>query len=389
MTLQPLVRDRADAKIGGVCGALARSSGLDPLLVRIGFALLAVVTGGVAILGYFVLWGLTPSRETGVEPLRQWLPFTRTWSPTALVIVVLAASLTLGGVFTGSGPGPLVLLLIVWLLLRNGSRRRTPPPQPVFEPRTPFERLARAWEQRLANVDAGRPVDWAPEYDDPDPHGLYSAPSDVVGSSVHRRHGRRSWFGVLVGVGAVWFACGALGSLGVTVPPLAWASASLAVLALTLVWSARPSRAALGRPPLLATVTVLTGLLTAGLLVTTVVGGASPQRLMISNSTPSPIAVGAAELAIGEHLLDYTTTPVLADSEVEYSMMLGEVTVVVPATGNVVVNTWVDAGEIATPGSSAEGFNIHDSWRRTEVPDAPTLTINVRLSAGDVRVVEP
>ncbi|QIK73037.1 PspC domain-containing protein [Propioniciclava coleopterorum] len=96
MTLQPLVRDRADAKIGGVCGALARSSGLDPLLVRIGFALLAVVTGGVAILGYFVLWGLTPSRETGVEPLRQWLPFTRTWSPTALVIVVLAASLTLG-----------------------------------------------------------------------------------------------------------------------------------------------------------------------------------------------------------------------------------------------------------------------------------------------------
>ena len=45
---------------------------------------------------------------------------------------------------------------------------------------------------------------------------------------------------------------------------------TLAVLALALLWSARPARAARGRPPLLATVTVLTALMTAGLLVGTV-----------------------------------------------------------------------------------------------------------------------
>lgn len=384
-----MVRDRTDAKIGGVCAALARSAGLDPLLVRIGFAILAVLTGGAAVLGYLALWGLTPLRHTGQVPLRNLLPFTRTWSPTALVAVVIVSCLVLGALVTGSGPGTLIVMLLVLVLLRNGSTRTptAPPPRPA--PTTPFERLAQAWEARLENVDAGRPVDWVPEFSDPDPYGIYS-PAQVVGSSVHRRSGRRSWFGVLVGVGALWFGFALSGSLGFPIPPLAWVSGTLAVLALALVWSARPSRAALGRPPMLATVTVLTGLLTAGMLTTHLTIGTIPvERLTFSSGAPVVATAGAIELGAGDQFLDFSTVAVTETSEVSYDMLAGEVVLLPPATGNVVINTGVDVGEVTSPATHHEGLSVVDTWQRTDDPDAPTLTINVKVGVGEVRVVAP
>lgn len=390
MTLEPLVRDRADAMIGGVCGALARGSRLDPLLVRIGFVVLAVVTGGVAVVGYLALWGLTPSRATGEAPLLRWFPFIRSWTPTALVLVVLGACLVVGAAATGSGPGIAIPLLLLWWLMRSRTPQRTPAPAPHPEPRTPFERLAVAWEQRLANVDAGRPVDWVPQFEDPDPHGLATASVPVVGSSVHRRRGRRSWFGVLVGVGVVWFACGLAAALGVSVGPLAWTSATLAVLAAALVFSARPSRAALGRPPLLATVTVLTGLLTASLLIGSALSTAFPQHRIVTGFSPAaPLTSGATDLGFGDYTLDYTGVPVTESSEVSYDLAVGDLELTVPATGNVVVTTSVGIGSIDTPGNQREGINVSDAFRRVEDPDGPTLTIDVRLRTGEVRVIEP
>lgn len=390
MTLEPLVRDRADAVFGGVCGALARGSGLDPLLVRIGFVVLAVVTGGVAVVGYLALWGLTPSRATGEAPLLRWFPFVRDWTPTALVLVVLGGSLVVGALATGSGPGIVIPLLLLWWLMRNRTPQRTPPPAPRTEPRTPFERLAFAWEQRLANVDAGRPVDWVAPFEDPDPHGLYRTPAPVVGSSVHRRRGRRSWFGVLVGVGAAWFACGLAGVLGVTVSPLAWTSATLAVLAAALIWSARPSRAALGRPPLLATVTVLTGLLTASLLIGSALTAAFPQQRIASGFvSTAPLTSGATDLGFGEYVLDYTDVPVTDTTTVTYDLTVGDLAVTVPESGNVVVTTSVGIGSIHGPSSQLEGINLTDAFRRIENPDEPTLTIDLRLRTGEVRVIEP
>ena len=36
-----------------------------------------------------------------------------------------------------------------------------------------------------------------------------------------------------------------------------------------------------------------------------------------------------------------------------------------------------------------EGINVSDAFRRVEDPDGPTLTIDVRLRTGEVRVIEP
>lgn len=388
MTLEPLVRDRDRAVIGGVSGAVARSAGLDPQLVRIGFVLLALFTGGVGVFGYLALWGLTPSRTDGLVPLRRWLPFTRTWSPFALVASVLGACLILGSILTGSGVGTIIVVLLVITLLRgSGYRRTASAPVPRPEPRTPFERLSLDWDQRLTNVDSGLPAEWDP---DATASSLsVSLPADVVGSPVHRRVGRRSWFGVLIGVGLVWFACTGLTMLGVEVPVLAWTSGTLAVLAIALVNSARPARAALGRPPLLATVTVLTALMTASLLVSDVASQAWGAKAQVSTGPAPAVTSGLTDLSLGEHTLDFTDTPIEADSEVTYDMLAGEITLRVPRTGNVVVTSTVDAGNINGLIGDHEGMHLSETWRRIDDPTQPTLTIHLRLRAGEITVVQP
>lgn len=48
--------DRANGKIAGVCGGIARYIGMDPLIVRIIFAVGAVAGFGSFILIYLAIW---------------------------------------------------------------------------------------------------------------------------------------------------------------------------------------------------------------------------------------------------------------------------------------------------------------------------------------------
>ncbi len=61
-----LMRSRTDVIIGGVCAGLGNYLGLDPILVRIFFVLLAIV-GGSGVLVYLILWVIMP-REDQVTP---------------------------------------------------------------------------------------------------------------------------------------------------------------------------------------------------------------------------------------------------------------------------------------------------------------------------------
>jgi phage shock protein C len=51
-----------DRVIAGVCGGLAEYFGLDPSLVRVGYAL-AVLFGGVGVLIYFIMWIVVPEKD--------------------------------------------------------------------------------------------------------------------------------------------------------------------------------------------------------------------------------------------------------------------------------------------------------------------------------------
>lgn len=44
--------DRSGAKIWGVCGGIANSTGIDPMLVRIGFVIGALISVGTAAIIY-------------------------------------------------------------------------------------------------------------------------------------------------------------------------------------------------------------------------------------------------------------------------------------------------------------------------------------------------
>jgi phage shock protein C len=55
-----LYRSRDDRMIGGVAGGLAEHYDLDPSLVRIGWALLILLTGGIFLLLYIVMWIVVP-----------------------------------------------------------------------------------------------------------------------------------------------------------------------------------------------------------------------------------------------------------------------------------------------------------------------------------------
>ena len=57
-----LTRSTSDKKLSGVAGGLASYLNVDPLLVRIGFAVSALFTGA-GIVAYAVMWALVPSED--------------------------------------------------------------------------------------------------------------------------------------------------------------------------------------------------------------------------------------------------------------------------------------------------------------------------------------
>jgi phage shock protein PspC (stress-responsive transcriptional regulator) len=54
--------------LGGVCAGIARSAGLDPLLLRIAVVAVTVLTGGASVLAYLAAWVLIPREPLDATP---------------------------------------------------------------------------------------------------------------------------------------------------------------------------------------------------------------------------------------------------------------------------------------------------------------------------------
>lgn len=59
---QRLLRARAGRMVAGVAGGLANYFGIDPIFVRLGFAVLGFVNG-IGVVLYLVLWLLMPNED--------------------------------------------------------------------------------------------------------------------------------------------------------------------------------------------------------------------------------------------------------------------------------------------------------------------------------------
>jgi phage shock protein C len=55
-----LRRPLDDRIVAGVCGGLGRYFGVDPVLIRVGFAFFAAATWGAGLLAYPLMWFLMP-----------------------------------------------------------------------------------------------------------------------------------------------------------------------------------------------------------------------------------------------------------------------------------------------------------------------------------------
>lgn len=60
-----LYRSRNDSIIGGVAGGVAEYLDIDPSLVRIVWAILAIITGGIFFVLYIVMWIVVPEGYPG------------------------------------------------------------------------------------------------------------------------------------------------------------------------------------------------------------------------------------------------------------------------------------------------------------------------------------
>ncbi|GIE96027.1 PspC domain-containing protein [Paractinoplanes rishiriensis] len=63
-----LLRPLDDRIVAGVCSGIGRYFGVDPVLIRVAFAIFAVVTWGTALIAYPVIWFLMPEEPPATPP---------------------------------------------------------------------------------------------------------------------------------------------------------------------------------------------------------------------------------------------------------------------------------------------------------------------------------
>ncbi|HYM59100.1 MAG TPA: PspC domain-containing protein [Solirubrobacteraceae bacterium] len=106
-----LTRTEGDKVLGGVAGGLGRYFSIDPIIFRIGFAVLTLV-GGAGVLGYLAAWLLVPSDGAPGEPRTG---ANRVLAIVGGVILAIAALAFLGPGLVFLGP-PLLGLGLVALV---------------------------------------------------------------------------------------------------------------------------------------------------------------------------------------------------------------------------------------------------------------------------------
>lgn len=403
MELTPLRRTSSGAVLGGVCMALARRWQVDPTVLRIAMVLLALI-GGLGIAFYVGALLLVPKDAATDLPLHKALPFTRTWSPAASIgaVVGLGVLITvLIGSWLPFGIAPAVGLGFLWYFgfyRRRGAQppagAATPPGLPAApdRPLTDFEKAAADWQLRVAEERRNRPqpAPWAAQpVAGAEPPRLveYRAAVPVGGATawtppVPRRRTAPRWLWplVLCLVGAGLALLAVLSATGLAVPPLAYAGVVLGALGLGLLVAA-----VAGRPRGLLPLSVLAALVTAVMLVPAPSGNFGDDTF-----TYSTVAGLPAELnhGAGSVVLDLSAVEVTESRQVEFANGAGDVTVRLPAAGNVVVDWRTGAGDYRGPDGTQDGLGLSGNYERIVTPGGPILTLVVTTGVGDV-VVRP
>ena len=350
--LHELRRSRTDRKVFGVAGGLGRHVGVDPLIIRILFVVLAIF-GGSGILLYALGWLLIPDdgeQESEAQRLFRGRTSGSTVSTVVAGVVVLVLGLVLMGSLldTGSGLGGLgavvVVAAVVLLVARSDSRPVTdqapqqpygpvPPPEPGAYGQTPG--TAYAVTSPVSPPVAPPPPPLATPVPGPPPPPRPPKERSVLG--------RVTFFSALIVVGLMiaWNAASDDDILVVAI-----LASALAVVAAGLVVGAFRGRAR--------------GLIFLGILLSlaTSVTAVADSHLVggIGQRDWAPRTVTQAEqrdyrLGIGEGELDLSRLPAGSTADVDAHVGIGQLRVIVPRDARVVVDGHVAAGVMRVVGS--------------------------------------
>jgi len=352
MTNTPMLRrDSSHGVVGGVCAGLARTWQVDPLLVRAGFLVAVVISWGLGLVLYGVLWAALPADASRRTPTRNLSP-THVIAIIALLVFAIFVALPEGR-DAAVGLSILALLAAGWYLTRH--RRR-----PASTTR-PAEQVSQ-WKQPPGSPQVGL------------------AQNPLL--AVTRRAPLGGWVPIVSAVGASWLALAIVSVAAGSVRPVAYPSIALAIMAIALLASARPRGVARPRPRGL----VLAGLATSLVTLSLILPSATPASQAV---TQGPISASeeVIELGIGRNTVDLSQRTLTSDHQVTITGDAGSLTLLLPTDVNVEMTYQVDAGRVRTPQQSdAQGMDLQLSESYASDPAKPTLRVLVALGMGTVEV---
>ncbi len=406
--LRGLRRSRDDKVLAGVCGGLARSLRVDPLLLRVVIAVM-VLFGGTGIVLYAIAWLLMPMDDgtpsVGAQALDRgrYQPSSQTvW---LAVLLAVAASLGVLGIF-GNWDRPLlvtlaVIGLVVWLARSNRAGRPSqpgqqgqpgqpagppvypPPPVPPVPPVTaPVQDTPGLGDTLAVPPPGGQvPPPWQPAYPAAPPP-LPPRPPVPPRPPRERSHLFAMTLSVvLIGLGVLATAdvLGADPSAG-AYPALALALTGAGLL--VGAWYGR-SRSLIFWGLLLALITT----------VTTVASHAEgiPNKAVDDTVTVTQVDQLPTDDRYGAGQVQYDLTGLdLAGQSAKMHAQIGfgEIVVVVPENVDVTVHARTGVGGLTLFGTESGGVN--DKVDRTDVgPDGPgggTLDLDLYAGFGHLEV---
>ncbi|WP_187368768.1 PspC domain-containing protein [Baekduia soli] len=327
-----LLRSREDRVIGGVCGGLARSFGIDPLIVRIA-AVALIFVGGAAVVAYLAAMLLVPDDDGTGRPVRA--------RPSRLATVLGAGAVVLAGV-----------------LLLDGSWG-----------------LHAGWA-----FGAGVPL------------AIVAILVAIAGQRLlHNRGEQQPTLSRIVGAALV--LCGTALALLILAVGAAWATAAgggtvvaIVVIALGVAMVALSFRTPRARWLILPALVlaVPAGVVSAAGIDTK---GGIGQRTS-TPSSPAELQAGGYELGTGEIVVDLRRMTWPADRPVPLKLDLGigHALVLVPADTCVQSRAHVGAGYIDILGSETGGADVDDRRGTVRRASGPRLVLDAHAGLGAVEV---
>ncbi|MGH9189400.1 MAG: PspC domain-containing protein [Acidimicrobiales bacterium] len=358
-----LERSTDEKVIAGVAGGLGQYFGLDPVIFRIAFVVLALA-GASGILLYLLAWVLLPKQGEARSAVQQAIDHPGRGKKAVAVVLLVVGALTLvaqthlfdGGVLWSAlliGAGALVLL-------KDRDDDRGDPPAPG--PPTPY------------STDPTDPIAPPPSLAAPP----LAAPPPAAPPG-------RSLTAIVVSVLLVGGGVAGLAGMSATL----FLSIALLVVGLGLLVGSRWGRSRGLIPVGLVVVVALGAASLFDFLDVSFRGGAGErlERPATAASVHQIYRQSAGELTVDLTNVDFDD-PSLRGGPVEVRIGAGQLTVIVPADADVVVDAKVGVGELTVLGERDSGLGLSRRVaRRTKSGvDEPDLRLEVRAGVGEVRV---